>query len=95
MALQRMFLVPPELWEMRFQSPPPVREIHKCKHHSYDKWTRVRLHQDPFLKTEKQKREPIPIPIIVTGGIKASFKTKRKRKRIIGSVSLFKNEALR
>jgi hypothetical protein len=68
MALQRMILVSHELWEMRCKSPspPPVKTILKSKYHSYNKWTRVRLHQDPYLKTEKLKREPIPIPIIET-----------------------------
>jgi len=42
------------------------------------------------LKTEKQKREPNPIPIIETGSADPSFKTKPKRKRITGSVPLFK-----
>lgn len=93
MALQRMILVPPELWEKRSQSPPPVKKILNSKDHSYDKWTRVRMHQDPFLKNEKQKREPIPIPIIETQSTTPSFKTKPKRKRIIGSVPLFKTEA--
>jgi len=92
MALQRMILVPPELWENRSQEPPPVKKILKSKDHSYNKWTQVRLHQDPYLKTEKRKREPIPIPIIETGSTKPSFKTKPKRKRIIGSVPLFKTE---
>jgi hypothetical protein len=67
MALQRMILVPPELWENRCKTPtppPPVKEILNSKDNSYDKWTRVRIHQDPFLKVEKQKREPIPVPII-------------------------------
>jgi len=45
------------------------------------------------LKTEKQKRELIPIPIIETGVAEPSFKTKPKRKRIIGSVPLFKMES--
>jgi hypothetical protein len=64
MALQRMILVPPELWENCCQttSPPPVKKILKSKDDSYDKWTRVHLHQDPYLKTEKQS-QPIPIPI--------------------------------
>jgi len=85
MALQRMILVPPELWENRTQEPPPpVTEILKSKDHSYNKWTQVRLHQDPYLKTEKQKGEPIPIHIIETGSTKPSFKTKPKRKSIIG-----------
>jgi hypothetical protein len=66
MALQRMISVPPELWEKRSQSPPPLKEMLKSKDHGYDKWTPVRLHQDPFLKPEKQKREPIRIPIIET-----------------------------
>jgi len=48
MALQRIILVPPELWENRTQEPPPsVKEILKSKDHSYDKWTQVRLHQGP------------------------------------------------
>jgi len=41
------------------------------------------------LKTKK-KREPIPIRIIETGSAEPSFKTKPKRKHIIGSVPLFK-----
>jgi len=62
MALRRMILVPPEMWETRSQaSPPPVKTILNRIDHSYNKWTKVRLHQDPFLKSEKQKREPIPI----------------------------------
>jgi len=86
MALQRMILVPPELWEKSSQSPPSVKKILKSKDHSYNKWTQVRLHQDQYLKTEKRKREPIPIPIIEKGDT--------KRKRIIGSVPLFKTEML-
>jgi len=67
MALQRMILVPTELWENRCQTPPPptpppVKKILETKGHSYDKWNQFRLHQDPHLKTEKQKREHIPIP---------------------------------
>ena len=84
MALQRI-LVPPELWEKRSQSPPPVKKILKSKDHSYNKWTQVRLHQDQYLKTEKRKREPIPIPIIEKGD----------SKRIISSVPLFKNKNVR
>jgi len=86
MALQRMILVPPELWEKRSQSPPPVKKILDSKDHSYNKWTRVRMHQDPYLKSEKQKREPIPIPIIENKN--------PKPKRIVGSVPLFKTEML-
>jgi hypothetical protein len=93
MVLQHMILVPPELWENRTQEPPPtVKEILKSKDRSYNKLTQVRLHQDPYLKTEEQKREPIPIPITETGSTKPSFKTKPKLKRIIGSVPLFKTE---
>jgi hypothetical protein len=44
------------------------------------------MHQDPYLKTEKQKSEPIPIPIIETES--------PKRKRIIGSAPRFKAEEL-
>ena len=51
------------------------------------------MHQDSFLKNEKQKREPIPIPIIETQSTTPSLKTRPKRKRIIGSVPLFKTEA--
>ena len=49
------------------------------------------MHQYPYLKTEKQKREPISI--IETGSTIPSFKTKPKRKRIVGSVPLFKRES--
>ena len=45
----------------------------------------VRLHKDSYLKTEKRKREPIPI--LITESADA------KRKRIIGSVPLFKTES--
>ena len=55
---------------------------------------KVRLHQDHFLKSEKQKREPIPIPIVETKVTHPSFKTKPKRKRIIGSLPWFKTETL-
>jgi len=66
MAFQRMILVTPEMWENHCQtpSPQPVKTILKNKDQSYNKWTRVRLHQNPYLKTEKHNREPIPIPII-------------------------------
>jgi len=90
-----MILFPPELWENRCLAPPPppqFKKILKTKDHSYNKWTQVRLQQDPFLKTGKQKREPIPIPIIETGSVEPSSK-KNKRKRIIGSVPLFKTES--
>ena len=53
----------------------------------------IRLHQDPYLKTEKQKRVLIPIPIIETGSTKPIFKTKPNWKRIIGSVPLLKTES--
>ena len=85
MALQRMILVPPELWENRSLPPPPVKKNIKSKDHSYNKWTKIRLHHDPYLKTEKRKREPIPIPIMKSGNT--------QRKRIIGSVTLFKTES--
>jgi hypothetical protein len=54
MDFQRMILVPPELWENRSQTspPPPVKKILDSNDHNYNKWTQVRLHQDPFLKTE-------------------------------------------
>jgi hypothetical protein len=49
MEIQRTILVPHELWEKRCQSPlpPPVKTILKSKYNSYNKWTRVRPHQDP------------------------------------------------
>jgi len=80
MALKRMILVPPEMWETSSQaSPQPVKTLLNSKDHSYNKWTKVRLHQDPFLNSEKQKREPIPIPIVETKVTHPSFKTKPKR----------------
>ena len=85
MALQSMILVPPELWENRSLPPPPVKKVIKSKDHSYNKLTKIRLHQDPYLKTDKRKLEHIPIPIIETGDT--------KQKRIIGSVQLFKTES--
>ena len=79
MALQRMILVPPELWENRsLAPPPPVKKILKSNEHSCNKWTQISLHQDPYLKTEKRKREPIHIPIVETGGTpdsKPNFQT--------------------
>ena len=45
-----------------------------------------------ILKTEKEKRESIPNPIIEISRTKPSFKTKTKRKIIIGSVPLFKTD---
>ena len=90
-----MVLVPPEMWETRSQaSPPPVKTILNSKDRSYNKWTKIRLHEDPFLKSEKQKREPIPIPIVETVVTHPSFKTKPKRKRITGSLPWFKTETL-
>jgi hypothetical protein len=55
------------------------QRILKSTDHSNDKWTQLRVHQDLYLKTEKLKREPIPIPIIETGGTpqsKPGFKAK-------------------
>jgi hypothetical protein len=46
------------------------------------------MHQDTYLKNEKQKREPIAIPIIETES------PKLKRKSIIGSAPMFKTEEL-
>jgi len=76
MALQCVILVPRELCEKlcKTPSPPPVKTILKSIDHGYNKWTRVRLHQDPYLKTEKLKREPIPIPIIETTRKSGPFK---------------------
>jgi len=67
MALHLMILVPPELCEKRCQtpSPPPVKTILKIKIIAIINGL-VRLHQDPYLKTEKLKMEPITIPIIET-----------------------------
>jgi hypothetical protein len=95
MALQRMILVPPEMWETRSQaSPPPVKTIQKSKDHSYNKWRKVRVHQDPFLKRENRKPEPIPIKIVETKVKHPRFKTKPKRKRMTGSLPWFKTETL-
>jgi hypothetical protein len=51
--LQRMFLIPPAVWEKRCEaapSPQPsVKNILNSKDHGYDKWTKVRMHQDPYL----------------------------------------------
>ena len=55
---------------------------------------KVRLHQDPLLKSEKQKREPFPIPIVETKVSHPGFKTKPKRERITGSLPWFKTEIL-
>ena len=85
MALQRMILFPPELWENRSLPPTPVKKIIKSKDHSYNKWTKIRLHQNPCFKTEKHKSEPIPIPIIETGD--------KKRKLMIDPVPLFKTDS--
>jgi len=64
MALQRMILVPPEMWETRSQAaPPPVKAILNTKDHSYNKWMKVRLLQDSFLKSEKQKRDQYPFQL--------------------------------
>jgi len=57
--------------------------------HTYNKRSQVCWHQYPY--TEKQKREPIPI--IENRNTKPSFKTKPKRKLIIGPVPLFKTES--
>jgi hypothetical protein len=43
---------------------------------------------------ENKKRETIPLAIIVAGATQPSFKTKPKRKRIIGSLPWFKTETL-
>jgi hypothetical protein len=48
------------------------------------------------LKTEKRKRDSIPIPIVETGGTadsKHSFKTKARRNRTIGSAPVLKTES--
>jgi hypothetical protein len=78
MALQRMILKPHKLWVIRcqLQSPPPVKTILKSKNHSYNKWTRVRLHQERYLKNGELKLEPIPIPIIETTRKRGPFNTK-------------------
>jgi hypothetical protein len=97
MALQPMILVLPERWKNRPQtSPTLVKKALNGKDHSYNKWTQVCLHQDPYLKTEKRKREPITIPVVDTGGTPESkplSRTKPKRKRIIGSVTVFETES--
>ena len=80
-----MILVLPEIWGNHSQAPPPAKKIRKSKNQSYNKWTKLRLHQDPYLRSEKQKREPIPIPIVETGSTLPSFKTKSKQKCNIAS----------
>jgi hypothetical protein len=89
MALEHMILVPPDLVENGSQAPtPPVKQILKLNDYSYIKWTQVRLHQDLYLKTEKRKRQPIPIPTVKTGGTldsNPSFQAKPKRKSVISS----------
>ena len=48
-----------------------------------------------YLKTEKRKREPIPIPIVEAGGTPLSepnFQTKKQSKRKIGSAPMIKSE---
>jgi hypothetical protein len=96
MALKSMILIPPELWEEGSQATLPlVKKILNSNDHSYNKWTQVRLHRDVYLKTEKRKREPIPIPIVETRSTpdsKPSFKKKANPKRLIGSVPVFKTE---
>jgi len=67
-----MIFVPTEMWENHSQklpTPPPplVKKIITSRDHKYNKWTKVRLHHDPFLKSEKQKWESIQIPIVQTG----------------------------
>jgi hypothetical protein len=71
--LQRMFLIPPKVWKGKCKVPPkrqppppipPVGKILKKKDHSYNKWTKVRMLQDPLLKAEQSKREP-PKPVVV------------------------------
>jgi hypothetical protein len=99
MAIKRTLLIPPELWKNCAQTsaPPPVNKILKSTDHTYDKWTQFRVHQDPYLKTEKLKREPIPIPIIETGGTpqnKLRFKIKPKRRRAVGSTPTFHTETV-
>jgi hypothetical protein len=89
-----MILVPPEMWENLSQTlpPTPYKKILNSKDHTFNKWLKVRLQQHPFLKSERQKRDPNPIPIVETGGTQPSFKTKPKRKCIIGSLRLFKQK---
>jgi hypothetical protein len=53
------------------------------------------MYPNPYPKTEKQKREPIPIRIVQTEETpesEHSFQTKRQCKRIIAPVSVFKKE---
>jgi len=70
MALQHMILVPTLLLKNSSLTPPPVKQILKSKDHSYNKWTQGRLHHDPYLKSDKQMREPILIPIIENSNAK-------------------------
>ena len=75
MTLQRMILVPPELWECRSQEhSPPVKVILKSMNKSSNKWTQFRFLENPYLKSEKQKRVHIPNLIIETGSTKPRLK---------------------
>ena len=76
MSLQHMILVPPELWEKRQIPPPqqlPFKKIFHSKDHNYNKWNQVRLHQDPYLRNEKQKGETIAIPFVETPGTETNL----------------------
>jgi len=94
--MQCIVLVPPEMWENHSQTlpPPSLKMILNSKDQSYNKWTKVRLYQDSFLSSEKQKRGPIPKSILYSGVTQPSFKRNPKRKRIIGPLPLFKTETL-
>jgi hypothetical protein len=83
MSLKRVLLIPPELIEKKDkQPPPPLQEILKQKGRRFDKWARLR----PYLRSEKKKREPIPIPILETGGThkkQPRYKIERRKRRTL------------
>ena len=86
MALQRMILVPPELCGKSYpEPPPPVKEILKSKDHSYNKWTQVRLHQDPYLKPRNKNGNPFEL-------LKLVVPNPVLKQSLNGNVPLFKTE---
>ena len=89
MALQRMILVPPEMWEKRSKTPPlsPVKKILNSKDHCYNEWTKA-LFLKPILKKRKTITGPIPIPIVESEVTHPSFKQNQNLTyyRVVASV---------
>jgi len=83
--LQIVILVPPEFGKPLSTPPLPIQNL-KSEDHCYNKWTRVCLHQDTYLKIEKQKTATHPYShkkLVVPN----RFKITPKPQRIIGSVT--------